>query len=511
MTFVAARIRRPFLCTLLSAWAWAAEAQVQPLNVCAFGFNSHEELAAVRAQLPADAFDFVDFSAELLVAESAPWEERAASANSGRNAADAALSQLLALCASDLRCDILVYSGEFAGEFFGRYGSSLSLQTLEEAACQQRCRSLFQRSQEVFLLACNTLASKDPDSRTPDQYLQVLLEHGFDRAAAERVVQLRYGPWGPSFSQAFLRIFAGVPRLYGFSSIAPNGVETASRLRRYFQFMGDYRRYLDRAFGSTDPNTQLLDAFRGTSLVQMSAMATSDQQAAERDLICGIYDDTRTVEERLRIVHRLLARSDFLAFLPTIKLFLRRHPPERFVGLARHLVTDMHEDAAARDRVVGLLYVLHTSALQLELANLARCLEWISGDEFRRLAVDAARQLVVPPVSSEGVDVLCETSERQPIGDQFRSEDLPEGLFHDAQGLRLVACLSPPDERVSPRLAAGLESPDVWTRAWATFALSRRLPLDDAVLKRLVPHLDDPSADVRQRVRSILSAQQAVR
>lgn len=503
MTCVGAWMRRPFLCMLLSAWAWSVEGQAQPFQVCAFGFNNHEELAAVRAQLPADEFDFIDFSAQLLSAESAPLGERAA--------ADPALSQLLALCASDLRCDISVYSGEFAGEFFGRYGSSLSLQTTEEAACQQRCQGLFHRSQEVFLLACNTLASKDPDDRTPDQYLQVLLDHGFDRASAERVVQLRYGPWGASFSQAFLRIFAGVPRVYGFSSVAPDGIETASRLRRYFRFMGDYRRYLDSALGSTEVNTQLLAAFRGTSLVQMSARATSDQQTAERDLVCGVYDDTRTVEQRLRIVQRLLARSDFLAFLPTIQVFLRRHPPERLVGEARHLLAEMHADAAARDRVVGFMRALHPSALQLGLANLARCLEWISRDEFRRLAVDAARQLVVPPVSSEGVDVLCETSERQPIGDQFRSEDLPEGLFRDPQGLRLVACLSPPDERVTSRLITGLESSDVWARRWAAFALSRRLPLDAAVLKRLVPHLDDPSADVRERVRWVFSAQQPAR
>ena len=511
MTCVAAWIRRLFLCALLLPWAWTAAGQVQPLNVCAVGFHNHEELAAFRAQLPGNEFDLLDFSAELLGAQNTPSEELAASSGSRHQAADPALSQLLALCASDLRCDVWVYSGEFAGEFFGRYGSSLSLQSLEEAACQQRCQSLFQRAQEVFLLACNTLASKDPDIRTPNEYLQVLLEHGFDRASAERVVQLRYGSSGPSFGQAFLRIFAGVPRIYGFSSVAPNGVETASRLRRYFRTIGDYRRHLDSTVGSTDPNTQLLAAFRGTSLVQMSALPSSDQQAAERELVCGIYDDTRTLEDRLRIIQRLLARSDFLAFLPTIKLFLRRHPPEHFVGEARHILAEMHEDAAARDRVVGYVRALYPSTLQLELANVARCLGWISAEEFRRLAIDVARQLIVPPLSAEGVDVICETSERQPIGDQFRSEDLPEALFHDAQGLRLVACLAPPDERVSLRLAGGLESADVWARRWAAFGLSRRLPLNDAVLKRLAPHVDDPSPDVRERVRSILNAQHPVR
>jgi hypothetical protein len=77
----------------------------------------------------------------------------------------------------------------------------------------------------------------------------VLLDHGFDRPSAERVVELRYGPLGPSFRESFRRIFTGVPRIYGFSSVAPRGEWTASRLREYFQSKGDYSRYLKRASG----------------------------------------------------------------------------------------------------------------------------------------------------------------------------------------------------------------------------------------------------------------------
>lgn len=252
MNRTAARRRYLPRYALLFALALPVEGWAQPFHVCAFGFNSHDELAAIRAALPADAFDVSDFSAQLLEADGTASEQRA---GTGQSPDAAPLSQLLALCRSDLRCDISVYSGEFAGEFFGRYGSALSLPALEEAACQPRRQGLFHRAQEVFLLACNTLASKDRDQRTPRQYLQVLLDHGFDRAGAERVVELRYGPWGPSFGEAFLRVFAGVPRIYGFSSVAPNGAEVALRLRRYFHSMGDYGRYLDRAHGRADPNS----------------------------------------------------------------------------------------------------------------------------------------------------------------------------------------------------------------------------------------------------------------
>src|SRR4029077_18850512 len=114
------------------------------------------------------------------------------------------------LCRSDLRCDVVVYSAEFAGRFFGQYGASLSLQDMEEASCQARCAGFFHHPLEVFLLACNTLATKDEDNRTPAQYLEVLANHGFARASAERVVQARYGALGPSFREALRRIFMDV-------------------------------------------------------------------------------------------------------------------------------------------------------------------------------------------------------------------------------------------------------------------------------------------------------------
>jgi hypothetical protein len=143
----------------------------------------------------------------------------------------------------------------------------------------------------------------------------------------------------------------------------------------------------------------------------------------------------------------------------------------------------------------------------MELAHFEHDLEWITSDEFRRLAVDGARQLLAKRLTSDVVDVVCDITRRQPIGDAFWSEDVPEVMFHDAHGLRLVACLSPADARVSPRLLAGLQSEDPWARRWAAYALSQRLPLDDAVLEVLATHLDDTCLDARERLRWIFKAQ----
>jgi hypothetical protein len=339
----------------------------------------------------------------------------------------------------------------------------------------------------------------------------VLLDHGFDRGAAERVVALRYGPLGPSFREALRRIFMGVPRIYGFSSVAPTGDYTAPMLEKYFRSKGEYRRYLERAQRDTKPNQELLAAFHGTGLVQIAGLSPDDPTARDRTEICALYDETRGVADRLRIAGRLLDRGDFLAFLPTIEVFVRRHPVKQMEKKERGLFADIQRHAAARDEVLRLVRELNVSALKMELAHLAVNLEWMPPEEFRRLAIDGARELVGRPLlTSEVVDIMCEITKHQLLADEFRSRDLPDRLFDDAAGIRFTDCLAPVDRRVSARLVPGLDSADLSTRLWAAYALSRRLPLEDPILIRLASHLRDESADLRERLRWTFIAQAPV-
>jgi hypothetical protein len=322
-----------------------------PFHVCVFGFHSPYELAAIKSQLSPKDFDFID-----LTFVDAPGEERGESVPLGPSPVlRSTPGWLLDRCGPDLRCDIVVFSGEFAGGFFGNYGIFVSVQEMEEASCLSRCRGLFHEPREVFLLACNTLATKSADERTPDEYLAVLLGHGFSRADAERVVELRYGPLGPSFRESLRRIFMGVPRIYGFSSVAPRGEVTEPFLHRYFQRKGDYARYLTRAGRDASPNTDLLASFKGTSLIQTTGVTPLEAVAADRAMICNLYDDTRTVSERLRIVRQMLTRRDFLSFVPTIGVFLNRHPPEKFVGDERRLFRDIQLLEAPRRQMTELM------------------------------------------------------------------------------------------------------------------------------------------------------------
>jgi hypothetical protein len=488
---------------MVLALALATDARSERLAVCVFSFHGPEEVAVFKSRLPPEAFEIVDLSPSLAATGGAEtW-----SAPSSGGVGEGAAPWLPRLCRSDLRCDVVVISAEFAGRFFGRSGASLSLEEMEEAACRPQCDGLFHVPSEVFLLACNTLATKDEDLRGPDAYLQVLLNHDFDRATAERVVAMRYGPLGPSFRQALRRAFMGVPRIYGFSSVAPLGQYTAPMLERYFRSVGDYQAHLGSARRDGASNRALLDAFAGTGLVQVPGLSRDEPAAADRQLICTLYDEGESIAARLRIVRQLMERPDRLAFIPTVQVFLDRHPPEQMVAEEREVFQQIERNDAAREQVLRLVRELDVSALELELAHFSVHLGWMTPEELHVLATDAARQLLRRPLTTGVVDVMCELPKHESVGEHFGSDDLPAILFADPEGIRLISCLAPPGERVSERLAGALASGDPAVRTWAAHALTRRVPLSERVLLEIAPHLRDPSRDVAMRLRWIFLAQ----
>lgn len=478
----------------------ATEAHGKRLTVCVLSFHTPHEVGVFASHLAPEDFDIIDLSPR-------PQTAGGPQAQSATVGAALQVFPVWNLCRNDLRCDVVVYSGEFAGRFFGQSGASLTAQDMEEASCQARCAGFFHHPREVFLLACNTLATKDEDQRSPAQYLQVLMVHGFDRVSAERVVQLRYGPLGPSFRETLRRIFKDVPRIYGFSSVSPIGDYTAPLLERYFRSKGDYRHYLEQAGRGTGLNQELLAAFRGTGLVQTSGLTALEPAAADRDVICALYDEGKPVARRLEIIRRLMDRDDLLGFLPAIQVFVNRHPPVELSAEERALFEQIRRHDRARERVLGLVYTLDVSVLQIELAHFAVHLGWMTLEDLRGLAIGLARQLLVRPLTNEVVDTMCEIPKHVSIGGEFTSDDLPEHLFQEGGGIRLIDCLSPPDGRVSERLVGGLDSPDVAVRVWTAHALTRRLPLTDAILVKLASHLRDPVADVGSRLRWIVRAQ----
>lgn len=484
-----------FTTLLMAGPVWA-----ERLKVCTFSFHGPEEVAAFESRLPPEDFEIIDLSPPSPLGQLSTASTATPTVGDDRG-------WLQGVCRSDIRCDVLVISAEFAGRFFGRLGRSMSLQEMEEASCQRRCDGLFHTPREVFLLGCNTLATKDTDLRSPGAYLQVLLDHGFDQASAERVVAMRYGPLGPTFREALRRIFMDVPRIYGFTTVAPIGFYTGPMLERYFNKVGDYRRHLDQVRRDSPRNNALAKAFADTSLVEITGLERSEAAAGDRNLICALYDERQTVFRRLQIVDELMQRDDLLAFVPSVQVFFDRHPPDKISGDGHRLFDEIRGNKTARQRILELVYQLDASALQLELGRFAEQMGWMTPAKLRALAVDAARKLLRRPLTSEVVDVMCEITKHQSIGNEFTSADLPDALFRDAEGVRLISCLVPPGDEVSTRLAGGLGGESGELRAWAAHALTRRLPLPDAALMKIIPHLSYPDREMTDRLRWIFLAQ----
>ncbi len=474
-----------------------SEPMVPPrLKVCVVALNGPGEVEPFRSNLDPRQFEIVDIRGS----KTSMFSPHQGTDTEGT-------SWLLAACRPELTCDIMVYSAEFAGHFFGQSGVSLSLQEMEEASCQTRCAGLFRRPVEVFLLGCNTLATKDEDQRTPEQYLQVLLNHDFERPVAERVVELRYGPLGPSFRESVRRIFAGVPRIYGFSSVAPRAEFTAPMLARYLRSVSDYAAALGAPAQDGTMNRKLLAAFQHTALTQTTGLAPNEPGAIDRVEICALYDETRPLAERLRIAYGLLVRPDALRFVPTVEVFLSRHPAEHYGPIERSILAEMQHLYAARDDVLAVVRQLDASALKLELAHFAVLVGWLSQEEFHAMAVAAVHQLLAQHLSAEVVDVTCAITTHESLHADFNADDISAAVYDDAQGLRLLSCLAPSDPRVAPPLVAALRSGDPERREWAAYALTQLRPTDETVLVELVPYLRDPSPGIAERIRWLLRAQ----
>jgi hypothetical protein len=135
-----------------------------------------------------------------------------------------------------VKCDILVISGHFAGQFFGSTGFSVDAHDFWDRSCSETCRGLFQDVQEVYLFGCNTLASKVPDPRrSAEDYVRILHEDGLDPGTAQRLSAQRYSSYGLSFGRRMRWIFPNAQTIYGYSGGGPTGPDVAPSLSRFLR------------------------------------------------------------------------------------------------------------------------------------------------------------------------------------------------------------------------------------------------------------------------------------
>lgn len=421
-------------------------------TVCSVTVNSSDEREAFRRNLPADRFDFVE-----LVEHGRPdW--------------------LRSACRRKVRCDVLVVSGHFAGSEF--YSSSpdvdetLGVDELERAACGA-CPELFSHLKEVYLFGCDSLKDEAPESAAPE-IVRGLVAVGASRTEAERRARALSEREGEDARDRMQRIFAGVPVIYGFASLAPYGRTAGPLLQRYFDTApaGEV--------GSGRVSERLIALFGPSSMVATRGLLPGDPNADYRARACRFYGG-RTAAARLGELRRELS-GDMphvrMAFHRAEKFFAALPKADREDPAFAAALAGMAADSALRGRYLAIERATQDPALRVRMIALARTLGWLD-DAGRRaeLARTIVEVLARRSMAFGDVDLVCTLNSDRSF-DRVRGEvrDAPDLERAPAQSAGL-ACLGSAGARTRVlRLLASPRDSDVQLAQ----AYLRHHPITDA-------------------------------
>jgi len=101
-----------------------------------------------------------------------------------------------------------------------------------ERSCQGDCPGIFSKVKAVYLMGCNTLATKKKDHRSIETYLRVLVNDGFPLENAEMVATSRYAQFGEAIETQMQMIFPQSQFFFGFDSTGPLGKKAGPLLKK---------------------------------------------------------------------------------------------------------------------------------------------------------------------------------------------------------------------------------------------------------------------------------------
>ena len=405
-------------------------------TACTATINSSDEKDAFQKALNPKEFEFIELTtlgktpstgAKPDYQESEAWLDRA--------------------CQSGISCDLVIISGHFGGTFFGSSGYRLPLQKLESHSCAKDCSGILSNPREVFLFGCNTLATKTKDHRTPEQYVQVLVNDGFSRSEAERMTEGRYGAFGPENRDRMKRAFQKVPHLLGFDSVGPSGKTALPMVQKYLKSIPDYAAHLEK-----DATTQLVSgvialnqywetAMAGSAYAQCSGLLPDDPAYTDQSRICALYNFSSPVSDRIKIARDMLKSDRWMSFLPSVENFLTQYVTDSLDESGKAALSDLQNDPELKEKVLSAIEKIGAPVLKLEWTTLAHRLKWIEDEKFKQTARGAVLSTLKPPMSRETVDLLCSIPQEIKKAAQITPGDINDSFYRSRNGLAAVICL----------------------------------------------------------------------
>lgn len=374
------------------AWSQSSSPVIDPnkFTICAMTINSPDEKKIFQAQAAKNSAKFNPVVELTQMGNESDWFSKA--------------------CSSGIRCDQLVISGHFAGDFFGESGKSLSLKELEAAGCSKTCEGILNQPYEVFLFGCNTLSGKEGDSRTPAQYLQVLLNDGIPLAQAELVVQSRYGDVGDSHKASMQRAFGGeLKQLYGFHSVGPSGANVKGFINNYFTKVSAAgqleKQQAKRMMNKVEmTNNFLAQSLKNTAFTQCASVDAND---AKMKKVCGLLDARKSVGDKLDLTIELLGQEDYLVYLPAISNFMGGIEYDRLSEEDKKAFDLIKNNNVIKQQLLALIDKTDGLGLKSEWIMLVGNMGFISKEEVTlRLSAEVEKKFS-KPLSDNDVEMLC--------------------------------------------------------------------------------------------------------
>ena len=324
------------------------------------------------------------------------------------------------------------------------------------------------------------------------------------------------------------RLFAGVPVIYGFSSLAPLGRHAGPMLEGFLHGEGG------ADFGSGRVNNRLVSLFAPSSMVVTSGQAAGEPWADERRATCRLYDERKGLGARVAAWHAVLAgpadgvRMDFdraEAFFGDLGEAAGLDPAAAVAFAA------IGDDAPARDAFMRLMRATGDPALRLRMIALGARVGWLTAPQVAQEKAGLARDVIADRAMDYGeVELVCGLDGTLPVDRKALARGLPAMTAPQAAAL---ACLGDPEahRRVLRAVASdderdvraaqaylrhrSLGEPDALRAVVASVASMKAGPAQVRALETLARHhLDDPGAlsalvELFSRTRS-LAVQRAI-
>lgn len=395
------------------------------------------------------------------------------------------------ICAKNISCDVLVVSGHFAGSFFGSSQLSLAMDDLENASCDARCAGIMQKPKEVFLFGCNTLANKEPDNRTPEQYRNILLSDGFSASQAAEIVAFRYSALGNSFKERMTQAFSNTSRIFGFSALAPSGINTQPRLLRYLKSAASRAEserptLFKRAFSDT------------TASVVQGSLATFKPY-------CYLRDEKIERLEKLRFVKRSLEEGRAFGFISHISGFAKvlesaQEPEELRVIAEIRASAKIANEFEKFMRLSGDVY----RPVRLSVLGLMKSFGMISSERHGERVLSELKIDLRRPLTRQFDLDFCTTD----LHSDLSANTIPESRWAEDETLAFLRCLEPQNIDIQTRLVDIFLGAKLHETSFAAgYALELSNIRDISLLTRIVDAAESHSnEDVRHQAVDLLGA-----